>query len=476
ALGDNARTADIDLDASVSRSSRPVDLTSSTPVILDGLTAAIERFLPDSEERTQVVNNNPREQIAVEVVLAVGEQDMRHWVFPDDASENEGSVTIKLRPVESGQEVRRFLATRPASQPASEGTVKVEYEDEGKTYEFSLEQCMGGPVPVGQTGYSLRVLRYLPHAVVGQDRQITNASSQPINPAVEVEIIGPKGTTKQMAFSRFPDFQMMHRPDQQKEAHGQEKGIKIRFSVSSQPAESRVPVEIYAARSGELGVQFTPQDGRPEGREISLGQVVETPWPGITFAVRERFDHARIERLVTPVEPIRENAIPAILVAVTTARGTERIWLRKGDSRTVMADDATCRLAFTSKTRPLGFRITLDHFTRRDYPGTQRPRSFESQVTFLDPSTGRQQSHVISMNRPATHGGFTFFQSSYREQEGGPATSVLSVSWDPGKPGVFAGYVGMVLGMVWVLVSRLIGRRNNGSDSADALPQGRSGT
>jgi cytochrome c biogenesis protein ResB len=63
------------------------------------------------------------------------------------------------------------------------------------------------------------------------------------------------------------------------------------------------------------------------------------------------------------------------------------------------------------------------------------------------------------MNRPATHGGYTLYQASYHLDPGGPSTSVLSVSWDPGQPVVFAGYVLMLAGMVWVLALRVIDRR-----------------
>ncbi|MBU0616981.1 MAG: cytochrome c biogenesis protein ResB, partial [Planctomycetes bacterium] len=93
------------------------------------------------------------------------------------------------------------------------------------------------------------------------------------------------------------------------------------------------------------------------------------------------------------------------------------------------------------------------------YPGTQRPRSFESHVSFFDPATGREQSCVISMNQPAKHGSYTLYQSSYRQSARGPAISYLSVSRDPGKPVVFAGYIAMMIGMLLVLWTRIMERR-----------------
>ena len=157
-----------------------------------------------------------------------------------------------------------------------------------------------------------------------------------------------------------------------------------------------------------------------------------------------------------------------MLVVVDAAEAPERIWLQRYSSRRLSIDDTDYRLVYGDKRIPLSFDVTLDRFRIGHYPGTQRPRSFESSVTFLDPTTGRQQSAVISMNHPAKHGDYTFFQSSYREDTTQSRTiSFLSVSWDPGQPIAFAGYSGMFLGMVWVAATRLLDRRKRGREADD---------
>jgi hypothetical protein len=68
------------------------------------------------------------------------------------------------------------------------------------------------------------------------------------------------------------------------------------------------------------------------------------------------------------------------------------------------------------------------------------------------------------MNQPTSHGGYTLYQSSYREQDGREA-SILSVAWDPGQLIVFAGYVGLGIGMFWVLIQRMRqGRKPQAAD------------
>ncbi|MFA5864318.1 MAG: cytochrome c biogenesis protein ResB [Phycisphaerae bacterium] len=111
-------------------------------------------------------------------------------------------------------------------------------------------------------------------------------------------------------------------------------------------------------------------------------------------------------------------------------------------------------------TMPLGFAVTLNRFTVGFYPGGDFPRSFESQITILEPATGGNQSRIISMNHPTEYKGYTFYQSSY-SQEDGQNTSVLSVSCDPGQPIVFTGYVTMLAGMLVILAARAMKRKNN---------------
>jgi cytochrome c biogenesis protein ResB len=58
------------------------------------------------------------------------------------------------------------------------------------------------------------------------------------------------------------------------------------------------------------------------------------------------------------------------------------------------------------------------------------------------------------MNHPVSYGAYTLYQSSY--QRGGERlVSILSVSWDPGKPVVFAGYIGLMIGMLLVLIRKI---------------------
>ncbi len=102
---------------------------------------------------------------------------------------------------------------------------------------------------------------------------------------------------------------------------------------------------------------------------------------------------------------------------------------------------------------PLPFAIRLEKFTIERYPGTMRPSNFRSDVTVIDPQTGPQR-FAIWMNHPLEYRGYTFYQSSYRQERGRSAT-VLSVSKDPGQAIVFFGYGLLLCGMCTVLATRI---------------------
>jgi hypothetical protein len=145
-------------------------------------------------------------------------------------------------------------------------------------------------------------------------------------------------------------------------------------------------------------------------------------------------------------------------VRISNPTSTSETWVRKYNPRPVTIDGVPHEILYADRGIPMGFDVKLTKFTVGYYPGSGRPRSFESQVAITDPASGRTQNHVISMNHPISHGGYTFYQSSYRLLEPNNL-SVLSVANDPGTPIVFAGYIGVMGGMVWVLVVRVVNRR-----------------
>jgi cytochrome c biogenesis protein ResB len=87
--------------------------------------------------------------------------------------------------------------------------------------------------------------------------------------------------------------------------------------------------------------------------------------------------------------------------------------------------------------------MKLKNFSVGRYPGTMMAMSYESVVDVAG------QEHVISMNEPLKHAGFTFYQASFQEDESGkPFLSVLSVNYDPGRWIKYLGSIILVLGII----------------------------
>jgi len=145
--------------------------------------------------------------------------------------------------------------------------------------------------------------------------------------------------------------------------------------------------------------------------------------------------------------------VPAVMLRVSQADETMEMGMQKFRTRSLSIGGKPFKISYSDKILPLGFQVTLNRFNVGHYPGTMRPRSFESDVTMVDSASGEQLRRTISMNNPAEFGGLTLFQSSYRI-DGTTRVSFLSVSRDPGMPVVFAGYIGMIGGMIIVLITR----------------------
>ncbi len=174
--------------------------------------------------------------------------------------------------------------------------------------------------------------------------------------------------------------------------------------------------------------------------------------------VQETNAEGQTQWTVEEVSPPRETRTPMLLVHWSGGADSGELWVQK--FRRVMVPEASgpYMLTYSDKELSLGFRMKLDQFHVGTYPGTGRPRSFESRVTIIDPQSGGTEQRLISMNNPTTYGGYTFYQASY-QMGGGQRVSYLSVSRDPGQAPVYAGYFVTLAGMIIVLLTRISDHR-----------------
>lgn len=436
--------ASIDLNAGGIGGFEAVDHPGLPPAELEGLKIAVEKYVPDSKVVQQMKNDNPFPRPAVQVAISSTGLENPQWIFPGRPA-TVSSVGVGLRVAQDDKELQQLLDTTAPTASGGKGRVKVSYK--GTLVDRPVDECMGLPIAIGDTGLSFRVLRYLPHATVGGDNKIKNVSNEPINPAIEVEIDGPEGKATRLAFARFPDFSSMHGAQELAD-------VKVTHVIEETgAAPPPTPAEVVCGPSGELHVRFTDGRGGFTTQPIAIGKPIDTPWQGKRVAVLESFDHARWDQSLEPLTVPRTTRTPGLQLRITSAKSSDTVWLQEHSPMQLTVDGKPFEMLYSAKQAPLGFTVRLDAFHVGHFPGTMRPRSFESRVTILDPATAGESTQIISMNHPGEYGRFTLFQSSY-DMRGGKPMSVLSVSHDPGQMVVFIGYFMMMGGMLVVISTR----------------------
>ncbi len=117
------------------------------------------------------------------------------------------------------------------------------------------------------------------------------------------------------------------------------------------------------------------------------------------------------------------------IYATATEKGSGKkeegvLWGMARSPFQVATDKGTWDVTLRRRTWPLPFTVVLDDFTRELHPGTNRPASFSSDVTVIDPKA-TQKIH-ISMNKPLRYKGYTLFQASWGPQNAGPNDRLFS--------------------------------------------------
>ena len=116
------------------------------------------------------------------------------------------------------------------------------------------------------------------------------------------------------------------------------------------------------------------------------------------------------------------------------------------------------QLEYGSIRKPIPFKVTCRDFQLENYPGTESPSSFASEVTLVDSADNKKINKRIFMNHVMDYKGYRFFQSSYtlddpktpQNEEG----TILSVNHDYwGTNITYFGYLLMAIGMILSIIA-----------------------
>jgi hypothetical protein len=447
AMGPPQQSAEVVLDSPAFRKLDPVDHPRAPELAIGDLRVEVAQFLPDAVLTTQVLGDGKTFDPAVQILLQEAQDQFPIWLFAGEPT-SLGRLGMSLKVVEDATTWQELLAVDPDDAEEGLGTIKLEIAEQ--EYEFALEDCQDAAVPVGDTGYQMQVVEYLPRARVGEGG-LTNAPNGPFNPAVRVQITDPEGEQSvQPAFARVPDFAMMH---------GGQQAVRVNF-VSNEQGSGSDSLELLWGPEQQLAVRFAAAQGKPVVHVGPFDQPIETPWPGVQFKVGQKFPTARRQTVAQIQRPPREMPTPVLQLQLTengnSGAPPTLEWLEKFEPKTLQVAGKAYRFRYVNHIKPLGFRLRVQDFEMGTYPGTSRPRSFTSYISIEDDEGSIPLERVVSMNKPVSHGGYTLFQSSYEMGRGNmPDATVLSVASDPGQTVVFVGYVTTFLGMGWGLAFRM---------------------
>ena len=122
-----------------------------------------------------------------------------------------------------------------------------------------------------------------------------------------------------------------------------------------------------------------------------------------------------------------------------------------GEPQTVKIGKLDYTLFFGSKAFELPFKIKLNDFIAKKYPGTEKSySSYESKVTVLD-AKNNFDAHIY-MNNILDYNGFRFFQASFDPDEKGTILSVNHDFW--GTLITYIGYFMLFFAMMAILFTK----------------------
>lgn len=276
------------------------------------------------------------------------------------------------------------------------------------------------------------------------------------NPAIEFELIRGTEKLREVSFAKFPTFSL-----------SQSGTFDLEFQYESGLVESNIPdipehsnLNSSKLSSAQNVVEFTLSESESNKvmvelfkenqsilkKTLVIGEQLQTPWMGMVLTVNKLIPKSQFTKSVEAIEHPERSDLPQAALKIKPAGLSldQSFWLLEGEPTGFSANAQSYEIYFGRRTFELPFRLTLERFTKKDYPGTEMAMSFESDV-FINES---EKTQKISMNEPLKLSGFTLYQSSYELVPGQTPASIFSVNHDPGRALKYMGSLILVLGII----------------------------
>lgn len=308
----------------------------------------------------------------------------------------------------------------------------------------------------GSGSYEMKVIRFHPFARV-------NKKVVPVPATDPARVSGQLGASIKFQLSN-PNVKQIEVLTQDKASRAVQVNLGplalyLGHDYAKLGRKSKGQNEVYFAAVDSDHVEYTlfkANEEKPfEKKSMKIGSVVQTPWMGLQIQLIDYLQHAREEWDVKPAEA---STPLTTAVALLEYKGMKQ-WMLLNDTVKIFGDTVAFIVSYRNRAIDLGFPIRLVDFKVSRYQGTGKAMEYASTVMIgtkdIEPQFNSGQI-VISMNEPMKFAGYTFYQSSFNEDEntGEPVASILSVNKDPGRWIKYLGSLILSIGIIWLFYQR----------------------
>lgn len=384
----------------------------------------------------------------VELALLAGNSEpaalrlaLDHPTLP--SQQEAASVRVSLESVTS---VAAFLDTTP-NIPAA---LSLECRHGTNSVAFALGELIPGRTK-RDGALEVGVVEFLPDAQIG-DSGLTNQSENLVNPAVRLKVSTGTASWDEIIYGRVPGFRFTG------DAHP-DVAWKIEYRPHGGAAQAPT---LRLGAAGDSLLARCERDGRILAAfQVVPGQDMSLPLDGIHVSVGTWLPRADLRDSCVEVDPAPGAALPPPAIRVGEGPWGAPRWIPLGGFFGWNDNGRRRILSYEERRTALPFGIRLDSFKIGTNPGTMEAASYESFVTVVDSIGSPMDTARIAMNEPLQHGGYTFYQASFVQRPGAPATTILSVNRDPGRPFKYLGSLLTVISIGWYAAERLRTRKEN---------------
>lgn len=373
--------------------------------------------------------------------------DQKAWLNSEERSQIQmGPALIRMVNKASKGNSQNSTVRPPAKSNAQ--IIVFDQKSEADLFKANINEAKKGFVVKGVT---VKIKKFFKFASVNANK-ITEGTGGTPNPAVEIEFVKNGKTYRDVLFAKFPGFSLLNNDDL---------GMRARYEVQGEVEASEEPTQDNSAKNI---VEFIVSEGKVErihlmkdGRTVldeplKLDTPVQTPWMGMKITLLQSGNSANNpeSKDMIAIEPTpKVDFLPpsAIKVQISTQ---DSFWLTEGQVKSVTVGEEVYQVYYGANTIRLPFQLKLNKFYKIDYPGTDTPMEFASDVAV----NGSDRVVKISMNEPLKEAGYTLYQSSYDLRPGQPAVSIFSVNRDPGRWIKYLGSLILAIGIITFTVMR----------------------